>query len=487
MMSAPVWIASPPEVHSALLSSGPGPGPLLSAAGVWNALSVEYATVADELTALLGAVQGGAWQGPSAEQYLAAHVPYLAWLGKASADSAGVAAQHEVAASAYTTALASMPTLAELAANHMTHGVLVATNFFGINTIPIALNEADYVRMWIQAATTMSTYQVVSGAALASAPRPVQAPPVVKADSAQPAADTPVGSDFFTQLFNQLGQLLQDPAGVIREILGGGPAALTTWFPLLFFIAYEAFFIPFGFTFWGVVLSAPAFLPIILGAALSQLPTMGEPGVDDTDEPMTPVSVAPSERPIAVVTGFASGIATPGAPVVSAAPAAPAVAPPPPATGVLGFGYLMGGTDPGTGLGPTLTDRNKAQAPASRVPAAAVGVTASARDKARARRRRRAVLHDHADEYMDMDSGPAGPAEQPAASGSDRGAGALGFAGTVGKRSTSTASGLATLADDGFGGGPSVPMLPDTWSENDRGGPESESPVEVSKEEKGVR
>ncbi|MDG5483212.1 PPE family protein [Mycolicibacterium gadium] len=153
------WHGMPPEVNTARLMLGAGPAPMLQAAAGWEALAISLETQADELATSLAALTS-VWSGSASERAVASTMPMVTWLRTVSAQAMKRAMQAIAQANAYTAAMATTPPLAEIEQNHVTHAVLEATNFFWVNTIPIALNEIDYfVRMWNQAAGAMDVYQ----------------------------------------------------------------------------------------------------------------------------------------------------------------------------------------------------------------------------------------------------------------------------------------------------------------------------------------
>jgi len=153
------WHGMPPEVNTARLMLGAGPAPMLQAAAGWEALAISLETQADELAASLAALTS-AWSGSASEQAVSSTMPMVVWLRTVSMQAMKRAMQAIAQANAYTAAMATTPPLVEIEQNHITHAVLEATNFFWVNTIPIALNEIDYfIRMWNQAAGAMDVYQ----------------------------------------------------------------------------------------------------------------------------------------------------------------------------------------------------------------------------------------------------------------------------------------------------------------------------------------
>lgn len=197
----------PPEVNSARMYAGPGPGPLLAAASAWDGLATELHAVGVGYDSAISELATG-WSGPSATAMAGAAEPYMAWMHSTAVQAEHTATQAKAAAAAYEAAFTMTVPPPVVAANRSQLMALLATNFLGQNTAAIAATDAHYLEMWAQDAAAM--YHYAGSAAAASTLTPFAEPPQTtnpvgsasQAGAVGQAAATSAGSHAITQVMS---------------------------------------------------------------------------------------------------------------------------------------------------------------------------------------------------------------------------------------------------------------------------------------------
>ncbi|GFG69998.1 putative PPE family protein PPE32 [Mycolicibacter senuensis] len=180
--------------------SGPGSGPLLAAAAAWDGIAAQLESVASGYAATVSTLHGQAWSGPASDAMAAAATRYMAWATATAGQAEQTAAQIRAVAAGYEAAFTATVPPAVVAANRAQLATLVATNFFGQNTLAIAATEAVYAEMWAQDAAAMYGYAAAS--AQAGTLTRFQQPPQTSdpgGQSAQHAAAARAVADVVTQ------------------------------------------------------------------------------------------------------------------------------------------------------------------------------------------------------------------------------------------------------------------------------------------------
>jgi len=205
-----VDFSAPPEITSALIHSGPGPGSLLTAANAWRQLASELGHTA---AVYRSTVAGIPWQGPSATAMTASTLPYIAWLHSTAVQAAQMSMAATTMASSFVATQAAVVHPSVVTANRTLLAHLIATNVFGINFPAIAANEAQYLQMWAGNTTAMLGYQTAS---LQTMAMPTFTPASPMTTPTATAAQTAAATSFFAIPF------VQTVNGYLQSVVSGG-------------------------------------------------------------------------------------------------------------------------------------------------------------------------------------------------------------------------------------------------------------------------
>lgn len=226
----------PPEINSARMYTGPGPGPMLSAAAAWDELAAELSSATSSYHSVIAGLTGAGWQGPASASMAAAAASYVTWMRATAAQAEQTATQARAAVAAYETAFAATVPPPVIAANRALLMSLIASNIVGQNTPAIAATEFHYAEMWAQDATAMYGYAI--SAATASEVTPFTPPPQTtnaaglgsQATAVAHATGAPAGANAQTalaQLISAAPQALQGSTSPVSSAVAA-PLATTS-------------------------------------------------------------------------------------------------------------------------------------------------------------------------------------------------------------------------------------------------------------------
>ncbi|SOX54148.1 PPE family protein, partial [Mycobacterium ahvazicum] len=223
-VTAPMDFAGmPPEVNSARMYAGAGPGSWTTAVAAWAKLASELSSTAASYRAVVSELTGEPWVGPSSRAMAAAVTPYVSWMNSAAAQAQQTAAQLGSAVAAYEAAFAATVPPPEIEVNRALLASLVGTNVLGHNTPAIAATEAQYSEMWAQDAAAM--YGYAGASSVATRLTPFNSPPQTTNQTGTTEQNNSVARAALSGTNQSVQSTLSSVPSLLQNAATGSPSA----------------------------------------------------------------------------------------------------------------------------------------------------------------------------------------------------------------------------------------------------------------------